>query len=80
MCEAQKVRSTETAPDQCPNGHDLIGGTCLVGWEVCGCASAGHGGHRTYFCRHCDTTLYVPPCSGTEFKPGERWATREQMP
>lgn len=70
----------EQAPDNCLNGHPLVGGGCLVGWAVCSCDTASYGGHRTFYCRRCDTTLYVPPCSGTEFRPGERWVTREQMP
>ncbi|WP_213575663.1 hypothetical protein [Rhodococcus sp. USK13] len=66
----------EEAPDRCPNNHLLIGGRCLVGWEVCGCpaAAAKNSGHRTFFCRLCGETVRIPPCSGPQPQ-ADRWFT-----
>jgi hypothetical protein len=57
------VRSTTDAwivlaPQHCPNGHCFGPGKTLVGYAAC----AGHGGgHTTWTCRTCDTTVYGPP-------------------
>jgi hypothetical protein len=50
----------EVAPEHCPNGHPLGPGTVVVGWHPCQCVE-GHSGHRTYWCRTCGVTSYVPP-------------------
>ena len=64
VCENVEMRLTEQSPDCCPNGHRLTANTCLVGWEVCGCASTENGGHRTHYCRRCGETVRTPECVG----------------
>jgi hypothetical protein len=45
-------------PTHCPNGHTLGPGQVLVGHQAC----LGHGGgHTTWTCRQCDSTVYGPP-------------------
>lgn len=61
VCENLRM-SIEGAPEFCPNRHPLIGGSCLVGWEVCACPQAENGGHRTHYCRQCGETIRTPPC------------------
>ncbi len=52
---------TEQRPADCPGGHAFVGGSVIIGWEPCGC-TAGHTGHRTYWCLRCGHVLEVPPC------------------
>ena len=50
----------EHVPDACPNGHPFGPGRVVVGWHPCLCVE-GRSGHRTYWCRTCRVTVYVPP-------------------
>ena len=50
----------EWLPNICPNGHRLLRGDALVGWEPCSCYP-DRKGHRTVTCRHCGATWYRPP-------------------
>jgi hypothetical protein len=44
-------------PMRCPSGHPLTPGDVLVGHQAC----TGHGGgHTTWTCRTCDSTVYGP--------------------
>jgi hypothetical protein len=74
VCEDSDM-SVESAPTSCPSGHALTGGTCLVGWEVCGCVTAENGGHRTHYCRKCGKTVRTPPCAGA-MPQADRWRSR----
>jgi len=56
---------SEQRPAECPGGHAYVGGQVVVGWEPCGC-TAGHHGHRTYWCLFCFRVLEVPPCVRVE--------------
>jgi hypothetical protein len=47
----------EIAPTHCGNGHELRGGTCLVGTQHCICGRT----HRTHTCRICGDTVLTPP-------------------
>ena len=47
----------EPMPKRCANGHELRGGTCLVGTQHCNCGRT----HRTHTCRTCGDTQYTPP-------------------
>ena len=42
----------EPAPKRCANGHELRGGTVLVGTQHCQCGRT----HRTHTCRTCGDT------------------------
>src|SRR5258707_792057 len=45
-------------PSRCPNGHPLGPGEVLLGHQAC----LGHGGgHTTWTCLACDSTVYGPP-------------------
>jgi hypothetical protein len=71
------VKFVEEAPVRCPNNHLLVGGNCLVGWEVCGCDAAvatGMSGHRSHYCRICGLTVRTPPCDGAQPQ-ADRWFT-----
>jgi hypothetical protein len=50
----------EVAPERCPNGHPFGPNRVVVGWHPCDCTE-GRAGHRTYHCRTCGVTTYVPP-------------------
>jgi hypothetical protein len=50
----------EVAPEQRPNGHQLGPNRVVKGWLPCLCVE-GRSGHRTYYCRTCGVTMYVPP-------------------
>lgn len=52
---------TEQRPAHCPTGHPFVAGHMIVGWEPCHC-TAGHTGHRTYWCEFCGALVEVPPC------------------
>lgn len=52
---------TEHRPAHCPTGHPFVAGHMIVGWEPCRC-TAGHTGHRTYWCEFCGALVEVPPC------------------
>ena len=52
---------TEERPPHCPNGHPFLAGQMIVGWEPCHC-TAGHTGHRTYWCELCGAIVEVPEC------------------
>ena len=55
---------SEQRPERCPRGHvyvDSTGSFVKVVWEPCLC-TAGHTGHRTYWCERCGHVLEVPPC------------------
>ena len=47
----------EIPPNRCANGHELRGGTCLVGTQHCDCMRT----HRTHMCRLCGHITYTPP-------------------
>ena len=47
----------EIPPKHCANGHELRGGTVLVGTQHCDCWRT----HRTDTCRICGDTTYSPP-------------------
>ena len=47
----------EPAPKRCAIGHELRGGTVLVGTQHCDCMRT----HRTHTCRICGDTTYSPP-------------------
>jgi hypothetical protein len=49
----------EVALSHCPNGHRLGPGKVLVSYLPCWCS--GTGGHRTYWCRACDSVIFDPP-------------------
>jgi hypothetical protein len=51
----------EVAPSQCPNGHRLAPHEVLVAYLPCWCARTG--GHRSYWCRACETVIFDPPHS-----------------
>jgi hypothetical protein len=46
------------APTHCPNGHQLGARRVLVGHQPC-----SEGGHMTWTCRECDSTVYAPDLS-----------------
>jgi hypothetical protein len=47
----------EIPPKHCANGHELRGGTVLVGTQHCDCMRT----HRTHTCLACGHTTYTPP-------------------
>jgi hypothetical protein len=47
----------EIPPKRCANGHELRGGTCIVGTQHCKCGRT----HRTHTCRTCGDTVMTPP-------------------
>jgi hypothetical protein len=47
----------EPAPKRCANGHELRGGTVLVGTQHCDCGQI----HRTHYCKACGDTVFTPP-------------------
>ena len=47
------------APNRCPNEHLLGPNQALVGHVAC--LGVGDGGHTTWHCRTCYTTVYGPP-------------------
>jgi hypothetical protein len=57
----------EVAPQRCPNGHSFGPNRVVVGWHPCQCVE-GRAGHRTYYCRECRVTVYVPPHEATTRK------------
>jgi hypothetical protein len=65
---------SEQRPEGCPRGHayvDDTGSFVKVGWEPCLC-TAGHTGHRTYWCERCGHVLEVPPLpAGTAWHVGD---------
>jgi hypothetical protein len=58
--QRRSMAVVEVAPERCPNGPPFGPGTVVVGWHPCLCVE-GHSGHRTYWCRTCGVTMYVPP-------------------
>jgi hypothetical protein len=59
---------SEQRPERCPDGHlyvDAAGSRVIVGWEPRLC-TAGHTGHRSYWCQRCRYVLEVPPCVRAE--------------
>jgi hypothetical protein len=55
-----RMAVVEVAPERCPNGHEFGPNRVVVGWLPCQCTE-GRAGHRTYWCRTCRVTVYVPP-------------------
>ena len=47
----------EPVPKRCANGHELRGGTVLVGTQHCQCGRT----HRTHTSRTCGDTQMTPP-------------------
>ena len=47
----------EIPPKHCANGHELRGGSVLVGTQHCICGRT----HRTHTCRTCGDTTWTPP-------------------
>lgn len=54
-------------PAACPNGHRLEPPTVRVGHQPCGCAP---GGHRSFRCEVCGSTIYRPEHDGSTFGQG----------
>lgn len=56
------------APTRCPDGHQLGPRAVIVGYLPCIC-SWPERGHRTFACRECGATFYLPEHDRSELPP-----------
>ena len=55
-----QLKMNDRLPERLASCDSMQGARVVVGWHPCLCVE-GRAGHRTYYCRTCGVTMYVPP-------------------